>query len=225
MLSTIWSPKGGSGCTVVAAALALTISEQRGSAVLVDLVGDLPAALGIPEPDTPGVTDWLAADDGDREALGRLCVPIGHGVDLLPVGSEDVWSAEREELLSSLLAEWPVAVVVDAGVLGTGTRHTPVTGIGRRLAGAGTSLMVLRPCYLALRRAVGVGAGGGAGADGIILVVEPGRSLDRRDVADLLDVPVVATVEVDPAVARSVDAGLLARRLPRTLQRSLRNAA
>jgi hypothetical protein len=56
-------------------------------------------------------------------------------------------------------------------------------------------------------------------------VREPGRALTRRDVEEVLGVPVRAEVDVDPAVARAVDAGLLASRLPRALERGLRNAA
>jgi hypothetical protein len=37
--------------------------------------------------------------------------------------------------------------------------------------------------------------------------------------------PVVATLTLDPAVARAIDAGLLAARLPRLIQRQLRDAA
>ena len=62
----------------------------------------------------------------------------------------------------------------------------------------------------------------GATADGVVLVTEPGRCLDRRDVTDVLSLPVLAEVELDPAVARSVDAGLLTRRSHRVLERSLR---
>jgi hypothetical protein len=40
----------------------------------------------------------------------------------------------------------------------------------------------------------------------------------------VLGVPVRAEVEVDSAVARAVDAGLLARRVPRGLERALRGA-
>ena len=43
------SAKGGSGTTVVAASLAL-LHAQRGPCLLVDLAGDLPAALGIAGP-------------------------------------------------------------------------------------------------------------------------------------------------------------------------------
>jgi hypothetical protein len=38
-------------------------------------------------------------------------------------------------------------------------------------------------------------------------------------------VPVEATVAIDPAIARAVDAGLLAARLPRSLGRDLRRVA
>jgi hypothetical protein len=58
-----------------------------------------------------------------------------------------------------------------------------------------------------------------------VLVREPGRALDRGDVESLLSVPVVAEIDVDPAVARSVDAGLLARHAPRHLTRALRRVA
>jgi len=88
-------------------------------------------------------------------------------------------------------------------------------------AGAPTSLLVLRPCYLALRRAVRAPLR----PSGVILVSEPGRSLGRADVEDVLGVPVRAVVGVDPAVARAVDAGLLPTRLPRSLERALRHAA
>ena len=59
MVTLCWAAKGGSGTTVVAAALALTSARH---ALLVDLDGELPAALGLPEPDRPGVVDWLSSD-------------------------------------------------------------------------------------------------------------------------------------------------------------------
>jgi hypothetical protein len=80
---------------------------------------------------------------------------------------------------------------------------------------------VTRACYLALRHA----AAAPHRPTGVIVVREAGRSLDRHDVERVVGVPVAAEVEVDPAVARSVDAGLLAtHRLPRQLDRALRDA-
>ncbi len=54
-----------------------------------------------------------------------------------------------------------------------------------------------------------------------MLVDEPGRSLTAADVARAIGAPVVAEVAVDPAIARAVDAGLLAARLPRAMVKSL----
>ena len=62
-------------------------------------------------------------------------------------------------------------------------------------------------------------------ASGIVLVHEPGRALTARDVERSLGAPVVAELHYDPAVARAVDAGLLAARLPRSLAHSLKSAA
>jgi hypothetical protein len=57
----------------------------------------------------------------------------------------------------------------------------------------------------------------------VVLVAEPGRALTRHDVGAALGAPVTAVVEVDPGVARAVDAGLLSGRLPRGLVRELRD--
>ena len=82
-----------------------------------------------------------------------------------------------------------------------------------RSATSGAALLVTRACYLALRRAVATPWR----PDGVVLVAEPGRALHGPDIERAVGVPVVATISHDPAVARAVDAGLLAARLPRML--------
>lgn len=57
--------------------------------------------------------------------------------------------------------------------------------------------------------------------DGAILVLEEGRALSECDVTDVLGIPVVATVPVEPAIARATDAGLLLSRLHRLQPRRL----
>jgi len=109
-------------------------------------------------------------------------------------------------------------VVVDAGVVGGGGEGGPAFDL---TATATTSLLVLRPCFLALRRAVVAPLRG----NGVVLVDEPGRSLGPGDVEAALGLPVVAVVPWDPAVSRRVDAGLLAAALPRDLARALRPVA
>lgn len=73
-------------------------------------------------------------------------------------------------------------------------------------------LVVRGPCYLALARLLDRP---GPTPDGIVLLVERGRTLSARDVAEVTGIPVVATVPVSDAVARSIDAGLLLTRLHR----------
>jgi hypothetical protein len=201
-----WSAKGGSGTTVVACGLALS----RGEATLVDLVGDAAVALGLPEPETPGISEWMASATADEAALRRLRIPVNDSVHLLHLGAQ---SAAADELprLAKALGTLP-EVVVDVG---SSPPHPAL------IAAAAQSLLVIRPCYLALRRAVRASHR----PTGVVLLTEPGRSLTARDVEHALGAPVVAEVPTDPSISRAVDAGLLATRLPRTLQHPLRRVA
>ena len=54
-----------------------------------------------------------------------------------------------------------------------------------------------------------------------MVVDEPGRALTTTDVERALGTPVVADLTWDTAVARCVDAGMLATRLPQSLARPL----
>jgi Mrp family chromosome partitioning ATPase len=215
VLIACWSTKGGSGTTVVSAALATILAETSGREVLLaDLGGDCPAVLGLPDPEGPGLTDWASAgDDAPAGALRRLELTCHGAVSLLPLGDRALTADAGERLLGALAAD-PRLVIVDCG---------PPTGAAGAVmaAGAGLSLLVLRPCYIALRRALAAPLR----PSGVVLVEEPGRSLGRRDVEDVLGVPVRAQIPWDPAVARSVDAGLLGTRVPRQLHRALRAAA
>jgi hypothetical protein len=83
------------------------------------------------------------------------------------------------------------------------------------------SVLVVRNCYLALRRAVQHPLR----PDAVVLVTEPGRALDVHDIETVLTDAPVTTVRIDPAVARAVDAGLLAARLPRSLSSALAPSA
>lgn len=223
MLIAVWSPKGGSGVTVVAAALAVLLArEVRGGAVVADLEGDVPMVLGAPEPPPGrGLRQWLAAgaDVGD-DALRRLAVAVAGEGDLrmLPSGGRrPALPAAREgraDALVTALRSFGPPVVADCGTLADDAEVALA-------AGATSSLAVLRPCYVALRRALAAPVRPSA----VVLVDEPDRSLGRRDVETVLGVPVRAELCVNAAVARAVDAGLLASRLPPALARALREAA
>lgn len=217
MLVSCWSAKGGVGTSVVAAGLAIVLSERHpAGALLVDLEGDQPHVLGLAQPDGPGVADWLAAGpDAPADGLERLEVPARDGLTLLPRGRGPI-AGERVAVLADALALDPRPVVVDAGLVPGRSASTLDV-----LAAATTSLLVVRPCYLALRAAVHAPVR----PTGVVVIDEVDRSLDAGDVEDVLGVPVVAVVRVDPGIARAVDAGLLGHRLPRGLARPLAGAA
>ncbi|MEZ5145051.1 MAG: hypothetical protein R2726_21455 [Acidimicrobiales bacterium] len=224
MLVSCWSAKGGVGTTVVATALALTLARGAPTgALLVDLDGDAPAVLGVPEPQSPGVGEWLAAgSDVPADGLARIEVRATPHLALLHRGGATVepGASARAEVLAGLLAGESRPVVVDCGRL-DGT-PTPAAEVRRVLAASSThSVLVTRGCYLALRRALALPLR----PSSVVLVDEPGRSLGRLDVEEVLGVPVTAQIPWDPSVARAVDAGLLAGRLPRGLERAMRRAA
>jgi Mrp family chromosome partitioning ATPase len=207
VLVACWSAKGGAGTTVVAAALALQRARHDPSGVLLaDLAGDVPAVLGLDEPDSPGLAGWLAAGSAvPADGLARIEVGAAPGLGLLPRG-EGPREPGRAGVLAALLQRSPRTTVVDCGrAQGTAAR----TVVGR----AHHSLLVTRPCYVALRRASRLPHR----PTGVVLVNEPGRVLSPADVEEIVGSPVVARVEVDPAVCRMVDAGLLQGRIPRSL--------
>lgn len=216
MLVACWSAKGGCGTTVVAVAIASLLARAAGEAVIADLAGDVPAVLGLPDSEAPGLGDWLAAGDTvPADALARLEIPGHGGVRVLPCGTTTAHAAPgRGDVLAALLGADARPVVADCGSMPSGTRLAVA-------AHASVSLLVLRPCYLALRRA----AAFPLRPSGVVLVEEPGRDLTAGDIEAVLDVPVRAIVAVEPAVARAVDSGSLGARLPRRLERSLRHAA
>lgn len=214
MLVACWSVKGGVGTTVVAASFALLLAREGDpGAVLVDMAGDAPAVLGLPEPSTPGLAGWLSA--GDRvptDALARIEVEAAPGLGLLPRGDGPL-DPRRAGVLAAVLDRSSRVAVVDCGRLGP-------PAVDAVVARATHSLLVTRPCYIALRRATQACVR----PTGVVVVDEPGRVLSGDDVAAALEAPVVATVPIDPGVARQVDSGLLAGRLPRSLS-GLRAAA
>ena len=220
MLRSCWSVKGGVGTSVVTALVALQLARQRPT-WLVDLVGDLDGVLGVAEPAGPGVSDWLGSEaELDWETLTRLATPVAPNLGLVHRGGGDLGSRSRVEPLAELLADDHHDVVVDCGVV-VGD-HVDVDGPAPVLAKTATlSLLVLRRCSLALRRARDLPVT----PSGVVLVDEPGRALRRRDVESVVGAPIRAQIPFDPALARMIDAGSLAARPPRGALRCVRSVA
>jgi hypothetical protein len=219
VLLALWSPKGGSGTSVLAAACSLVLARESGASAgvrLADLDGDQPAIFGLGADPELGLFDWLAAGaEAPAEALDRLAVEIAPGVALLPRGGSHrvlapAPAAEAGAALAVLLGDAPMVTIGDCG-----DAAAPATRAVAEVAT--TTVVVIRSCYLALRRAVHAPVL--ARTSGVVLVEDGGRSLSAREVAEVLGIPVIARVASRPAVARAVDAGVLATRLPDTLAR------
>lgn len=180
--TTLYTAKGGQGCSTVAAALALISADT-------------------------GTPTFLASHDLDTAAaiFGMLTPDPQADPPPLEV-RHNLWISDSEP------DEWPGRVIVDAGTLPRGAE------IGRTDPDAGPAYLVTRPCYLTLRA-----AGRIPRPAGVVLITEPGRALTASDVAEVVGAPVVAELEQDPAVARALDAGLLASRRPRSMVRALRH--
>lgn len=86
------------------------------------------------------------------------------------------------------------------------------------------TLLVVRLCYLDLRRAVKLTSTPDAPKiDGIVVIAEPGRALTPDDAKRATGLPLVAVIPIDPTIARAVDAGLLATRIPAAMRRSIKD--
>ena len=209
-----WSVKGGSGTTVVASTLALVHAEKspRG-ALIVDLAGDVPAVLGLAEPNGIGISEWFAQNENSsRMALQSIAIQATANLQLISRGSGQINATANFAELSASLATFDLPVVVDAGC---GVVPTEL------LARASTSLLITRPCYLSLRRAAQLNVA----PTGVVLINEPGRALGKRDVESVIGAPVIAEITFDATISRAVDAGLLASRLPGMLAKQLSVAA
>ena len=112
----------------------------------------------------------------------------------------------------------PRPTVADVGVLGAQSDFA----LHAFVEVADVHVIVVRGCYLALRRAARVELT--SSAAGAVYVDEPGRSLGARYAHNVLGVPILATVGLRASTARAVDAGVLPTRMPESLARPLRQA-
>jgi hypothetical protein len=185
------SPKGGQGCTTIAAVLALLAARDQRT-VLLDTRGDAATILGVREPQRAGTV---------AEAIAHAVEPC-HQLRIAPINGDSV-DGDALTVVAELVASGH-RVIVD-----TGTDHDVLHRFDPLTP---QRLLVTRPCYIALRRAVGVPFV----PDHVVLIAEHQRALTEHDVSVALALPVLS-VPYEPSVARAIDAGLLASRLPRCL--------
>jgi hypothetical protein len=161
--------------------------------------------------------DWLDAGPGvPAGALGRLAHATDASITIVARGDASTEAGDADagqRLAQALRGLHGGPVVADCG-------RAESEALRAFVASADRSLLVLRPCYLALRRAVQAPR-----PTAVVLISEPDRALGTGDIEDVLGVPVVAEIAWDSSVARAVDSGLIHTRLPRRLASALREVA
>ena len=202
MITVIYAHKAGQGVTTITAALATLTARAGKRTLLVDTGTDLAAVLGINEPDRPGLGDYLTNTD---VTLADIVTPVTENLDLITRGDHTPdYTAATYGLLTNGLGHYDTVIIDTAP-----TAHGWVCH-------ADTSVLVTRPCYLALRN-----ASSRSRPDHLVVVTEPGRVLSPADIETVIEIPVTATVPYAPDISRAVDAGLLTTRPPRNLTRAL----
>lgn len=199
-MSTVFiSSKGGNCTTVTAAAFALHQSTNGVRTVLLDLCGDQPAVLGLAEPQGPGINDWLAeSSNATLDDLLSLGTVINDNVLLIHRGSRFVSGEPRWSDLAELMTSDNGYVIIDAG-----TSYLP-----DELRQAVTHItLVIRPCYIALRRAAHR-----TRPTDVFAINEPERALTVKDIGHVLGVPIHAEVPHTAVISRAVDAGVFPAR-------------
>jgi MinD-like ATPase involved in chromosome partitioning or flagellar assembly len=214
MTTICWSVKGGSGTTTVAAALALLNAKDRERPLLIDFGGDAAAVLGLASEPAVGLADWFESSAGSSglDSLTHVGGASGHEVEVLATNRQvDCHDEQRWAILADWIEQQSHLrpVVIDAATLDP--------KIYVNVLNSEQSLLVLRPCFLAVRRSIQ-----SQHATGLVLVREEGRTLSNNDIESATGLPITAEITCDPLVARAVDAGLLNGRVPRSLTRPLR---
>ncbi|MCB1029847.1 MAG: hypothetical protein KDA95_00830 [Acidimicrobiales bacterium] len=212
MLIACWSLKGGAGVSTVVAAIAQAgVVTGRGPVAIADLCGDQALLHGVGWGAGAGLRGWTrAGPDVPPDALERLLEPLSEDMSLLGPGTGR-WVGERAEALGKALSQMAGLVVADVG-------QAIHTAVGRAVVeGADRSVLVIRACPLSMRAVADLTLK----PDCVVLVRDPRRWLGWREVAERCGVPVVAEIDLDPAVGKCADVGIIHRPLPKRFVQAL----
>ena len=199
---TIYSHKGGQGVTTIAAALATLTANAGHRTLIIDTGTDQVAVHGITTDKWAALGDYLTTT---AVTLDDITTNIGDRLDLIETGDTPItFDTLTYGLFTGGLGHYDT-VIIDT---------TPAAQPWTRPADA--RILVTRPCHLSLRHATGQRR-----PDHVVVITEPGRSLDTGDIEAVTGTAISAIIGHDPHIARAVNAGTLTSRLPRSLARAL----
>ena len=221
MLVSVFSPKGGSGTSVVSALFAKALSEHAQTLLIDACSGDLEAILGIDEVPSFGFVQWANSKEPTALSLRNISVNVNSDFCFV-AGNIDADKAEvisdinrsidsidkdseKESKLVDSLNEIETHCVVDLGLA--------QTDLQLKIAkSSDLVIIVLRQCYLGLSKAMIHPLLNGI--DCCVVVKESGRSISSSQIADVLKLNVVVDLDARRDFARTIDAGVLTYRTP-----------
>ena len=120
MITAIYAHNPGQGVTTIAAALATLTARAGKRTLLVDIGTDLPAVLGIAEPDQPGLVDYIT---NPNVTLADIVIPVAEHLDLITRGEQTpLLDASTFGHFTGGLDHYDT-VIIDAGTTGPGWVH------------------------------------------------------------------------------------------------------
>ena len=87
-ITTVYATRGGQDVTTITAALAIMSARAGNRTLLVDTGGDLPAILGLPDTDRPGLAEYL--NPASRLAIEHVIAPVSDNLELIHRGTGPV---------------------------------------------------------------------------------------------------------------------------------------
>lgn len=172
-----------------------TVKGGQGATTLAAAAAVRTARLLPHRPATIVVSDQQELEDL-AAALG-VSMPTWDGIIEVPMHEGSLAAYSREAAMCADIIE-------------------PDYTVGHEWRAGTNNVLVIRACYLALRRATSKDDG----PDLAVFIPEPGRALGRSDIESALGCKVIEA-PWDPMVSRAVDAGILAYQIPKTLEATI----
>lgn len=222
MLVSIFSPKGGSGCSTSTCLIAKSLASHMPN-IEVFLIdghnGDLDSIVGIETESEYGFVQWLESANPTVTNLDRISNSVFENLSFVKFSSvkRDAYSniieiesadVEKFEKITTALSGEENICVVDLG--------TRVDAISNSIVAASDLvIMVMKGCYVGLNRATAHPYS--QYVDAAIVIEEQGRSIGSRQISEVLKINCIIEIDARRDFARAIDAGVLIFRTPKNM--------
>lgn len=222
MLISIFSPKGGSGCSTSTCLIAKSLAGHipNTEVFLIDAYnGDLDSIVGVESESEYGFVQWVESANPTTTNLDRISNNVLENLSFVKYSSvkRDIYlrnveidnaDAEKFEKVATALNSEENICVVDLG-----TRVDAVSN--SIIASSDLVIMVMKSCYVGLNRATAHPYI--EKVDAAIIIEEQGRSIGSKQISEVLKINCIIEIDARRDFARAVDAGVLVVRTPKNM--------